>query len=353
MKKIYTIIFVVFTLFGCNSQSSEKYNINLKDNIYQKYNEFYLAQTEGDFDKVFSMIHQIEKEIYKLNFPELTLEMLKEQSNRAYQKEKALTESGKYKEDMIIENISDTVSYNSNILSLIICNYKGYKEYEDFEYKIERIAISEDSGVSWKFLKINEYYIDYIKTEIKQKYPNVNLEKLFKNSDLISRSNNRDTVAFVPSNQSEARMLEQINIYFNAYFEDNKRLIDKYMYQDIFTHFLKTAPEGINFNKNELKEFFYEQILNTQDFRQEDNIRIIVNHKKNSITYKQDLLYLMSYVLVLSKSNSKRVINGEFIAISDNKGLHWTFVERDNQFIIEILSYKYPLNVINKLLGKE
>lgn len=156
---------------------------------------------------------------------------------------------------------------------------------------------------------------------------------------------------------AEKNMKLQIKEYIVALNTGDPDKAISYVYPDVFEYFKLQYPyEQISIQ--EIKNIlFVDKINEMKKIVKEKNISYyfeIVEIRKK-INYKTSKIYIVLTRMYYIVKEIKQSMDGEVIAISDDKGKNWKFIQNDsNQVDIKgILKIKYPIDTINKLLAKQ
>jgi hypothetical protein len=154
---------------------------------------------------------------------------------------------------------------------------------------------------------------------------------------------------------SEKNMKSQLKDYLIAYNTGDPDRALYYIYPDIFEYFKQQYPDE-QINMQEIKDsFFIEPIKKIKKIVKEKKIEyaLEVGEITKKVNYNESKLYVVITYINAKNGLNKHSIRGEVVAISNDNGENWKFVENEPEFIQDILKIKFPQYIIDKLLTKE
>jgi hypothetical protein len=153
---------------------------------------------------------------------------------------------------------------------------------------------------------------------------------------------------------TEKNMKSQLEEYLVAF---NTGDVDKalfYVYPDVFEFMRHQYPD---------EEFDIQEVKDSLFIEPMRKMKILVEEKKveyefeigeivKMVKYNDSIIYI-----VLTQVNGKigldrHSFGGEVVAISNDSGDNWKFMEYAPEFISEVLELNFPQNVIEQLLSK-
>lgn len=161
-----------------------------------------------------------------------------------------------------------------------------------------------------------------------------------------------DTVGNAHADKKLKAQIEEYLIAFNTGDAD-KALY--YVYPDIFEYLKKQYPDE-EFNMQEIKDtIFIEPIKKMKKLVKEKKIEFEfeVGEITRKVNYHDSKLYMVMTYVNAKIGLNKHSLGGEVIAISNDNGENWKFVQNDPETINGILRIKFPQNIVDKLISKE
>lgn len=161
-----------------------------------------------------------------------------------------------------------------------------------------------------------------------------------------------DTVGNAIAEKNMKLQLKEYLVAFNT-GDPDKALY--YIYPDIFEYMKQQYPDE-QINMQEIKDsLFTEPIRKMKKLVKEKKIEyeFEVGEITKRVNYHESKLYVVITYVNAKIGLDKHSMGGEVVAISNDNGDNWKFVQNDPESISDILKLKFPQNIIDKLLTKE
>lgn len=170
-----------------------------------------------------------------------------------------------------------------------------------------------------------------------------------------SDNNGRVLMDTIGNALAEKNLKSQLREYLIAVNTGDPDKALYYIYPVVFEYLKQQYPDE-QFNIQEIKDsVFIEPIKKMKKFFKEK--KIVYEFKVGEITrkvnYNDNKLYMVITYVNSKVGLDKLSMGGEVIAISNDNGVNWKFVQNDPESIAGILKMKFPQNIVDKLLTKK
>jgi hypothetical protein len=154
---------------------------------------------------------------------------------------------------------------------------------------------------------------------------------------------------------AEKNLKMQLKEYLVAFNGGDPDKALYYIYPDIFEYLRKQYPDE-KFDMQEIKDtLFIEPIRKMKKLVKEKKIsyEFEIGDITKKVNYKTNKLYIVLTYVNAKVKLDKHSMGGEVIAISNDNGINWKFVQNDPETISGILKMKFPQTIIDELLTKD
>lgn len=161
-----------------------------------------------------------------------------------------------------------------------------------------------------------------------------------------------DTVGNAIAEKNLKSQLREYLIAFNT-GDPDKALY--YIYPDIFEYMKQQYPDE-HINIQEVKDsLFIEPIRKMKKLVKEKKIsyEFEIGDIIKKVNYETNRIYFVTTYVNAKINLDKHSMGGEVIAISNDNGQNWKFVENDPETITGILKMRFPQDIIDKIITKE
>lgn len=161
-----------------------------------------------------------------------------------------------------------------------------------------------------------------------------------------------NSIILLSNSTIEKKLIEQLTEYLSSINGGNPDIAISYCYPDMFIYLKQQYPDEYSIEL--VKESFKELINDMKKSSKERDITY--SFKVGDITRRIDLgkdkIYGIMTSVVAKKGFEEISAGGEVIAVSNDNGLNWKFIQKDTISTVPILSYKFTNEVI-QLVMKE
>lgn len=154
---------------------------------------------------------------------------------------------------------------------------------------------------------------------------------------------------------AEKHLKSQLREYLVAFNTGDPDKALYYIYPDIFQYLKQQYPDE-QINMQEIKDsLFIEPIRKMKKLVKEKKItyEFEIGDITKKVNYKTSKIYIVITYVNAKVNLDKHSMGGEVVAISEDNGQNWKFVQNDPESIKGILKMRFPQDIIDKLLTKE
>jgi len=158
----------------------------------------------------------------------------------------------------------------------------------------------------------------------------------------------------IDKSNDEEKMKLQLREYIDAYYTGDADKVLDYIYPDVFEYFKMQNPGEIIDIEEAKKKLIIEPSRMMKKLSSEKQItfEFKVGEVISSANYNENKLFVVVTYVNAIIGKKEKSIRGEVIAVSNDSGLNWKFLENDPELAEGILKMKFPLEVTNSLLNK-
>ena len=176
-----------------------------------------------------------------------------------------------------------------------------------------------------------------------------------KHKNELSNENPSIIMDTVTNNNIDKNMKVQLKEYLQAFNRGDADKALSYFYPDIFEYARRQYPND-EFDIETFKDTaFIRPVTLMKELVKEKDIRyeMEVGEITKKVDYENNKLYVVSTSMTTIIGKDRNTISGEVVAVSNDNGKTWKFVQNDPSIIRGILKIKFPTKIVNQLLTKD
>ena len=148
----------------------------------------------------------------------------------------------------------------------------------------------------------------------------------------------------------ERILVAQLTDYLNAFATGNVDSAIFYMYHGIFDFMKKEFAD--EYTSDAINKIITEPIIKLKNMQAERNVKISfeIGEITRRVEWEEHLLYTIVTRVKMKKEFDEIVTGDEIVAISNDKGTNWKFIQLDKETTPQILDLEYPKNIISQVI---
>lgn len=149
----------------------------------------------------------------------------------------------------------------------------------------------------------------------------------------------------------EKNLRKQLSEYLKAFSEGDPEKAISYCYPDMFTYIKQQHPN--DYSLEEVRESFMESTREIERMSKDEGMTF--KFQIGAITERIDLgadkIYVISASIIAEKNLDKISMGDEVVAITNDGGENWTFLQKDTELTPSVLKIKFSDGIVRRVMA--
>jgi hypothetical protein len=143
---------------------------------------------------------------------------------------------------------------------------------------------------------------------------------------------------------------EQLYEYQNALFKGDIDVAINYIYPKYIEFLAQQENISVEETFQALRNILKEQSSRIKEDPKSKSMQYSIDNVKSKVHFQNDIILTVETTLLYTKGKDKISIGDELLAISNDKGEKWKFINKNKDKLKEVLQMSYPDNIVKEIL---
>ncbi|AHW62156.1 hypothetical protein SAMN05444285_12349 [Draconibacterium orientale] len=148
----------------------------------------------------------------------------------------------------------------------------------------------------------------------------------------------------------EENLVKQLTEFMTAFIDGQADTAISYMYTGMFDYLKKEFPE--EYSPELVKEMLCAPIKQLKKLNEEKDMtfEFEIGEITRRINYNDDKVFTIVVSIITRNGFDEVSMGDEIIAISNDNGINWKFMQLNKETSPQVLELEYPESIINKII---